>query len=157
MSLSWWGWGSCYESVVVGAPFTPAGITAEAERTVAERRVAHSTQSRATLHCDVTCGRFKHRVMSGTEWFCGVQLGGVKFPAEFPAARNSKSMVHAGTGRWRQKNGRPMLMRNRAAKHAVRWCHLTHQVFAGASAHSREHKTSLVRCAVYRHFFRRDL
>ena len=28
-------------------------------------------------------------------------------PAEFPAARNSKSMVHAGTGRWRQKNGRP--------------------------------------------------
>ena len=47
--------------------------------------------------------------MSGTEWFCGVQLGGVKLPAEFPAARNSKSMVHAGTGRWRQKNGRPML------------------------------------------------
>ena len=45
--------------------------------------------------------------MSGTEWFCGVQLGGVnKLPAEFPAARNSKSMVHAGTGR----NGRPMLI-----------------------------------------------
>ena len=36
--------------------------------------------------------------MSETEWFCGVQLGGVKLPAEFPAARNSKSMVHAGTG-----------------------------------------------------------
>ena len=71
---------------------------------------AQRTQSRATLHCDVTCGRFKHRVMSGTEWFCGVQLGGVKLPAEFPAARNSKSMVHAGTGRWRQKNGRPMLI-----------------------------------------------
>ena len=53
---------------------------------------------------------FKHRVMSGNEWFCGVQLGGVKLPAEFPAARNSKSMVHAGTGRWRQKNVRPMLM-----------------------------------------------
>ena len=48
--------------------------------------------------------------MSGTEWFCGVQLGGVKLPAEFPAARNSESMVHAGTGRWRQKNGRPMLI-----------------------------------------------
>ena len=48
--------------------------------------------------------------MSGTEWFCGVQLGGVKLPAEFPAARNSKSMVHAGTGRWRQKNGRTMLI-----------------------------------------------
>ena len=48
--------------------------------------------------------------MGGTEWFCGVQLGGVKLPAEFPAARNSKSMVHAGTGRWRQKNGRPMLI-----------------------------------------------
>ena len=48
--------------------------------------------------------------MSGTEWFCGVQLGGVKLPAEFPAALNSKSMVHAGTGRWRQKNGRPMLI-----------------------------------------------
>ena len=48
--------------------------------------------------------------MSGTEWFCGVQLGGVKLPAEFPAARNSKSMVHAGTGRWHQKNGRPMLI-----------------------------------------------
>ena len=48
--------------------------------------------------------------MSGTEWFCGVQLGGVKLPAEFPAAHNSKSMVHAGTGRWRQKNGRPMLI-----------------------------------------------
>ena len=48
--------------------------------------------------------------MSGTEWFCGVQLGGVKLPVEFPAARNSKSMVHAGTGRWRQKNGRPMLI-----------------------------------------------
>ena len=39
-----------------------------------------------------------------------IQLGGVKLPAEFPAARNSKSMVHAGTGRWRQKNGRPMLI-----------------------------------------------
>ena len=39
-----------------------------------------------------------------------VQLGGGKLPAEFPAARNSKSMVHAGTGRWRQKNGRPMLI-----------------------------------------------
>ena len=48
--------------------------------------------------------------MSETEWFCGVQLGGVKLPAEFPAARNPKSMVHAGTGRWRQKNGRPMLI-----------------------------------------------
>ena len=48
--------------------------------------------------------------MSETEWFCGVQLGGVKLPAEFPATRNSKSMVHAGTGRWRQKNGRPMLI-----------------------------------------------
>ena len=48
--------------------------------------------------------------MSETEWICGVQLGGVKLPAEFPAARNSKSMVHAGTGRWRQKNGRPMLI-----------------------------------------------
>ena len=48
--------------------------------------------------------------MSGTEWFCGVHLGGVKLPAEFPAACNSKSMVHAGTGRWRQKNGRPMLI-----------------------------------------------
>ena len=48
--------------------------------------------------------------MSETEWFCGVQLGGVKLPAEFLAARNSKSMVHAGTGRWRQKNGRPMLI-----------------------------------------------
>ena len=48
--------------------------------------------------------------MGGTEWFCGVQLGGVKLPAEFPAARSSKSMVHAGTGRWRQKNGRPMLI-----------------------------------------------
>ena len=35
LSLSWWGWGSCYESVVLGAPFTPAGITAEAERRVA--------------------------------------------------------------------------------------------------------------------------
>ena len=48
--------------------------------------------------------------MRGTEWFCGVQLGGVKLPAEFPAARNSKSMVHAGTDRWRQENGRPMLI-----------------------------------------------
>ena len=36
-----------------------------------------------------------------------------------------------------------MSMSNRAEKDAVRWCHLTHQVFAG---HSREHKTSLVRC-----------
>ena len=24
LSLSWWGWRSCYESVVLGAPFTPA-------------------------------------------------------------------------------------------------------------------------------------
>ena len=43
LSLSWWGWGSCYESVVLGAPFTPAGSTAEAER-----RVAHS------ISCDIT-------------------------------------------------------------------------------------------------------
>ena len=49
--------------------------------------------------------------MSETEWFCGVQLGGVKLPAEFPAALNSKSMVDAGTGRWRQKNGRPRVGR----------------------------------------------
>ena len=48
--------------------------------------------------------------MRGTEWFCGVQLGGVKLPAGFPAARNSKSMVQAGTDRWRQENGRPMLI-----------------------------------------------
>ena len=34
----------------------------------------------------------------------------MKLPAGFPAARNSKSMVHAGTGRWRQKNGRPILI-----------------------------------------------
>ena len=34
-------------------------------------------------------------------------------------------------------------MSNRAEKDAVRWCHLTHQVFAGQS---HEHKTSLVRC-----------
>ena len=63
--------------------------------------------------------------MSGTEWFCGVQLGGVKLPAEFPVARNSKSMVHAGTGRWRQKNGRPMLIvgsRPAVYRMAVRWC-----------------------------------
>ena len=43
LSLCWWGWGSCYESVVLGAPFTPAGSTAEAER-----RVAHS------ISCDIT-------------------------------------------------------------------------------------------------------
>ena len=57
--------------------------------------------------------------MSGTEWFCGVQLGGVKLPAAFPAARNSKSMVHAGTGRWRQKNGRPMLIVG--SRPAIEW------------------------------------
>ena len=28
LTLSWWGWRSCYESVVLGAPFTPAGSTA---------------------------------------------------------------------------------------------------------------------------------
>ena len=44
LSLSWWGWGSCYESVVLGAPFTPAVITAEAER-----RVAHSISCNITL------------------------------------------------------------------------------------------------------------
>ena len=44
LSLSWWGWGSCYESVVLGAPFTPAGITVEAER-----RVAHSISCNITL------------------------------------------------------------------------------------------------------------
>ena len=43
LSLSWWGWRSCYESVVLGAPFTPAASTAEAER-----RVAHS------ISCDIT-------------------------------------------------------------------------------------------------------
>ena len=101
MSLSWRGCRSCYESVVLGAPFSAVASTAEAERRV-------GTQSRATLHCDVTCGRFKHRVMRGTEWFCGVQLGGVKLPAEFPAARNSKSMVHAGTDRWRQASAGKM-------------------------------------------------
>ena len=44
LSLSWWGWRSCYESVVLGAPFTPAGSTAEAER-----RVAHSISCNITL------------------------------------------------------------------------------------------------------------
>ena len=37
-------------------------------------------------------------------------------------------------------------MRDRAENDAVRWCHLTHQIIAGASVHSRGHKTSLVRC-----------
>ena len=46
LSLSWWGWGSCYESVVLGAPFTPAGITAEAER-----RVAHSIKENIYKEC----------------------------------------------------------------------------------------------------------
>ena len=41
-------------------------------------------------------------------WFCGVQLGGVKLPAEFPAARNYKSMVHAGNDRRRQASGGKM-------------------------------------------------
>ena len=40
--------------------------------------------------------------MRGTEWLCGVQLGGVKLPAGFPAARNSKLMIHEGTDMWRQ-------------------------------------------------------
>ena len=44
LSLSWWGWRSCYESVVLGAPFTPAASTAEAER-----RVAHSISFDITL------------------------------------------------------------------------------------------------------------
>ena len=42
-------------------------------------------------------------VLWGTTWWRQAS-------AAFPAARNSKSMVHAGTGRWRQKNGRPMLI-----------------------------------------------
>ena len=37
-----------------------------------------------------------------------VQLGGVKLPAEFPAARNYKSMVRAGTDRWRQASAGKM-------------------------------------------------
>ena len=78
-------------------------------RTRAKVVLSCSTFSNADhCYCDVTCGRFKHRVMRGTEWFCGVQLGGVKLPAAFPAARNSKSMVHAGTDRWRQASAGKM-------------------------------------------------
>ena len=51
--------------------------------------------------------------ISGVKYLCVairslVQLGGVKLPAEFPAARNSKSMVHAGTDRWRQASAGKM-------------------------------------------------
>ena len=41
-------------------------------------------------------------------------------------------------------------MRNRAYKYAVRWCHLTHQVIAGASVHSREPKARVAE--VYSYF-----
>ena len=41
-------------------------------------------------------------------------------------------------------------MRNRAEKYAVRWCHLTHQVIAGASVHSREPKARVAE--VYSYF-----
>ena len=44
LSLSWWGWRSCYESVVLRAPLTPAASTAEAER-----RVAHSISCHITF------------------------------------------------------------------------------------------------------------
>ena len=40
-------------------------------------------------------------------------------------------------------------MRNRAEKDAVRWCHLTHQVIAGASVHSREPKTTVAEVYPY--------
>ena len=40
-------------------------------------------------------------------------------------------------------------MRNRAAKYAVRWCHLTHQVIAGASVHSREPKSRVAQVYPY--------
>ena len=40
-------------------------------------------------------------------------------------------------------------MRNRAEKAAVRWCHLTHQVIAGASVHSREPKTRVAEVCPY--------
>ena len=40
-------------------------------------------------------------------------------------------------------------MRNLAEKHAVRWCHLTHQVNAGASVHSREPKARVAEVYPY--------
>ena len=40
-------------------------------------------------------------------------------------------------------------MRNRAEKHAVRWCHLTHQVNAGTSVHSREPKARVAEVYPY--------
>ena len=40
-------------------------------------------------------------------------------------------------------------MRNRAEKHAVRWCHLTHQVNSGASVHSREPKARVAEVYPY--------
>ena len=40
-------------------------------------------------------------------------------------------------------------MRNRAEKDAVRWCHLTHQVIAGASVHSREPKVRVAEVYPY--------
>ena len=40
-------------------------------------------------------------------------------------------------------------MRNRAEKDAVRWCHLTHQVIAGASVHSREPKARVAQVYPY--------
>ena len=47
-------------------------------------------------------------------------------------------------------NGWKRAMRNRAEKHAVRWCcHLTHQVIAGASVHSREPKTRVAEVYTY--------
>ena len=39
---------------------------------------------------------------------------------------------------------------NRAEKYAVRWCHLPHQVIAGASVHSREPKARVAE--VYSYF-----
>ena len=97
LSLSWWSWRSCYESVVLGVPFTPArSRTAR----IALNLVRHYIVTSHAAGLNI--------VMRGTEWFCGVQLGGVKLPAELRAARNSKSMVHAGTDRWRQASAGKM-------------------------------------------------
>ena len=49
----------------------------------------------------------------------------------------------------RLRLSRIIRMRNRAEKHAVRWCHLTHQVNAGASVHSREPKARVVEVYPY--------
>ena len=97
LSLSWWGWGSCYESVVLGGPIYARGNhsrsrTARSALNLVRHYIVTSRAAGLNIawyeelngsvgYCLVASSlRLRGRL---NKWCMRVLIGGVKLPAEF--------------------------------------------------------------------------